>query len=252
MANKGKVTALDATEDQKGVALKGGGGGGGISTINNLPPDSSGNFSIIGDDSTGIKVAEAAYPPGVLKVNALEAGLYQRGTIRTSTENNTQEGTDVSTAVTPRSLGSKLGAQTKGKFAMGADYGYPFEWVDLPTPPASTFVPIPFETFISDTVAQTNHSYAAIDSKSPITLQLPPRGSFKRGDIIEVENLSAVSFKITLNTDLIVRCDDKIIEDIDGRFLSGSGPGSSIKLRCENPQLWYVVRRERVSVSGGG
>lgn len=252
MANKGKVTALDATEDQKGVAVKGGGGGGGISTINNLPPDSSGNFSIIGDDATGIKVAEAAYPPGVLKVNALEAGLYQRGTIRTSSENNTQEGSDTQTAVTPRSLGSKLGAQTKGKYAQGADYGYPIKWVDLPDPPAPSFIPIPFETFISDKVAQTNHSYAAIDSKTTITLQLPPRGSFKRGDIIEVENLSAVAFKITLNTDLIVRYDDTIIEDIDGRFLLSEGAGSSIKLRCENPQLWYVVRRDRVTISSGG
>lgn len=115
--------------------------------------------------------------------------------------------------------------------------------------PAAKYTPIPFETFITDKIAESNHAYAAIDSKNTLAIQLPARGSFKRGDIIEVENLSASAFKITLNNNLIIRYDDKIIEDIDGKFLLSQGPGSSIKLRAESTQLWYVVRRDRVSIS---
>lgn len=160
------------------------------------------------------------------KIRGIDATTNEKGILRIATQQEVNTGKINDAVVTPETLKN-----------------FP-----KPTP---SYVPITFDTFITDKLAQTNHAYAAIDSKTTLTLQLPPRGSFKRGDILEVENLSAASFKITLNSDLIIRYDDTIIEDTDGKFLLSEGPGSSVKLRAESSQLWYVVRRDRVTVSSG-
>lgn len=157
------------------------------------------------------------------KVTAKDGKENQKGVLRIATQEEVNMGTVKDAVITPETLKN-----------------YP-----QPTP---VYLPIPLEVFISDAVAKTNHAYAAIDSKNTLTLQLPPRGSFKRSDILEVENLSAAAFKITLNTDLLIRYDNTIIEDTDGKFLLSQGPGSSIKLRAESTQLWYVVRRDRVAI----
>lgn len=158
------------------------------------------------------------------KIRGIDATTTEKGVLRIATQDEVNTGTVKDAVVTPETLKN-----------------FP-----QPTP---SYVPIPLEAFISDKVAKANHAYAAIDSKNTLTLQLPPRGSFKRSDILEVENLSAPAFKITLNADLLIRYDNTVIEDIDGRFLLSEGPGSSIKLRAESTQLWYVVRRDRVTIS---
>lgn len=173
----------------------------------------------------------------------------QKGVSQLATQEETISGEENTKTVTPKTLSDKLGDQTEGKYYRGKGKDQPGEWVDLPNPPSPSYVPIPLETFINDKVAKANHAYAAIDSKNTLTLQLPPRGSFKRSDILEVENLSASAFKITLNTDLLIRYDNTVIQDFDGKFLLSEGPGSSIKLRAESTQLWYVVRRDRVTIS---
>lgn len=227
-----KCALYKPTENKLIIPESGGGGGDGIKTINGKGPDESGNYQITSDDIP-------------------TATTITKGIASFATSDETIAGTVENKIVTPKTLSDKLGDQTVGKFYQGDGKDKPGKWVDIPTPPTPSFIPITFDTFISDKVAQTNHAYGAIDSKTTITLQLPPRGSFKRGDILEVENVSAASFKITLNADLIIRYDNTTIQDIDGRFLLSEGPGSSIKLRAESSQLWYVVRRDRVTVSSG-
>lgn len=109
--------------------------------------------------------------------------------------------------------------------------------------------PLPFIRFNSSTKAETNHAYGLVDPdpNPPVPLELPDRGQFKAGDILEVDNVSGVSFKITIPSDIIIRYDDQILDDISGKFLLSQGSGSSIKLRAEDSQLWYVVRKDRVA-----
>lgn len=227
-----KCAVYKPTENKISVPDGGGGSGDGIKTINEKGPDSSGNYQIVADDIP-------------------TASETTKGGASFATSEETIAGTVTNKIVTPKTLSDKLGDQTEGKYYRGKGKDKPGEWVDLPNPPTPSYVPIPLEVFISDKVAKANHAYAAIDSKNTLTLQLPPRGSFKRSDILEVENLSAAAFKITLNTDLLIRYDDTVIEDTDGRFLLSAGAGSSIKLRAESTQLWYVVRRDRVTISSG-
>lgn len=113
--------------------------------------------------------------------------------------------------------------------------------------------PLPFLKFNSSTKAQTNHAYGLVspDVSPPVALELPDIGNFTAGDILEVDNISGVSFKVTIpsGSSVELRYDDQLLVDIDNKFLLSEGAGSSIKLRAENSQLWYVVRRNRVTVS---
>lgn len=117
----------------------------------------------------------------------------------------------------------------------------------------SSYTPLPFSKFNSSTKAQSNHAYGLVspDVSPPVPLELPDIGNFTEGDILEVDNVSGVSFKITIlsGSSVEIRYDDQLLTDIDNKFLLSEGAGSSIKLRAENSQLWYVVRRDRVTVS---
>jgi hypothetical protein len=117
----------------------------------------------------------------------------------------------------------------------------------------SSYTPLPFLKFNSSTKAQSNHAYGLVspDVSPPVPLELPDIGSFEEGDVIEVDNISGVSFKITIpsGSSVELRYDNQLLIDIDNKFLLSEGAGSSIKLRAENSQLWYVVRRDRVTVS---
>lgn len=247
MSNQIITTVTDATEDQKGVAVKGGGGGGGISTINNLPPDSSGNFRVQGDDFTGITVRESEYPGKTLQILAKEATEYQRGVIRKASNTATIEGEESNYCVTPTSLKAKLGDQTKGKFAQAKGIRDPIQWVDLPK---SEYSPLPLVKFNTHIQLKTNHAHALVseDVTDVLICDLPIRGSFSEGDIIECDDVSGYNFKIIVSGDTLLRIDDTLISDIDEKYLISGGRGSSIKLRALNGQLWYVVRRDRVTI----
>lgn len=214
----------------------GGGGGDGIKKINGKSPDSSGNYVIKADDIP-------------------TASESSQGGASLATSEETIAGTVGNKIVTPKTLSDKLGEQTAGKFYQGDGPDKPGKWVDLPTPP-STYTPIPLKTFNSSTIAQANNFYALVDPSidPPTQLQLPDRGSFKRGDEIEVMNFSGSSFKVTIKpgSAVIIRFDNQSIEDIDQKFLLSEGPGSFVRLKAESNQIWFVINRNRITVSAGG
>lgn len=215
----------------------GGGGGGGIDTINGRGPDSNKNFQIKAEDIP-------------------DASEKQKGGAPLASSDETIKGEVTNKIVSPKTLGDKLGDQTKGKYCIGNGKNQPLDWVDAPTPPTPSFVPIPSIRFDSEKVAQVNHMYYLISPVivTPAPLQLPERGQFKADDEIQVLNVSGSTFKIYIKAGsaVIIRYDDQTIEDIDGKFLLSEGPGSYIRLKAENNQLWVVVERNRVTVSAGG
>jgi hypothetical protein len=229
-----KLTVNPVTGLLELVAKGGGGGGGdGIKKINGKGPDSSGNY--------------------VIKANDIPtASESSQGAALLASSDETIKGEIGNKIVTPKTLADKLGEQTAGKFYQGQGVDKPGKWVDIPEPPIRS---LPFKKFNSFTKAQANYVYALVspDPNPPVPLELPDRGNFREGDVIEVENVSGVSFKITIpsNSAVEIRYDDQLITDISGRYLLSEGAGSSIKLRAESNQLWYVVRRDRVTVSSG-
>ncbi len=214
----------------------GGGGGDGIKTINSKGPDSSGNYQIKSDD--------------IPKATATEAGS---ASLATSEE--TIAGTVTDKIVTPKTLSDKLGDQTAGKFYQGQGPDQPGKWVDLPTPPTPSFVPMSSVKFDNATVARANywHWLIAPVIVTPAPLQLPDRGDFKTDDEIWVVNATGSTFKIIIKpgSSDTIRFDDQIIEDISGKFLLSEGPGSYVRLKALNNQMWVVIERNRISVSSG-
>lgn len=214
----------------------GGGGGGGIDTINGRGPDANKNFQIKAEDIP-------------------DASETEKGGAPLASSDETIKGEVISKIVSPKTLGDKLGDQTKGKYCVGNGKDQPLDWVDAPTPPTPSFVPIPSIRFDSEKVAQVNHIHYLISPiiVTPAPLQLPERGKFKPDDEIQVLNLSGSTFKVYIKpgSAVIIRYDDQTIEDIDGKFLLSEGPGSYIRLKAENNQLWVVVERNRVTVSVG-
>lgn len=74
----------------------------------------------------------------------------------------------------------------------------------------------------------------------PFESKLPARGIGQKGDLILVYALTAdLSFKVTMNTDLILHHDGKSYEDIDNRILLGDKGGSCVLLGCGGTQQWY-------------
>lgn len=214
----------------------GGGGGDGVKKINGKSPDSSGNYVIKADDIP-------------------TASESSQGGASLATSEETIAGTVGNKIVTPKTLSDKLGEQTAGKFYQGDGADKPGKWVDLPTPP-SIYTPIPLKKFNDTTIAQPNNFYALVDPSinPPTELQLPDRGSFKVGDEIEVMNFSGSSFKVTIKpgSAVIIRFDNQSIEDIDQKFLLSEGPGSFVRLKAESNQIWFVINRNRITVSAGG
>lgn len=113
---------------------------------------------------------------------------------------------------------------------------------------------LPLTTFNTDITLTPNHAHALVSEEviDVRVCKLPARATFSKGDVIECEDVSGFNFKITVEGDTLLRIDDTLISSIDGKFLISAGRGSSIKLRALSSQLWYVVRRDRVTVSAGG
>lgn len=214
----------------------GGGGGDGVKKINGKSPDSSGNYVIKADD---IPTASETAQGGA--------------TLATSEE--TIAGTVTNKIVTPKTLSDKLGDQTEGKYYRGKGKDQPGEWVDLPTPPTPSFVPMPSVRFDDSIVAQVNHNHWLTDPVivTPTPIQLPVRGQFKPNDEIEIVNLSGSSFKLFIKSGdaSIIRFDNQSFTDIDGKFLLSEGNGSFVRLKAQSSQLWVVINRNRVTVSSG-
>lgn len=161
------------------------------------------------------------------KIRGIDATTTEKGVLRIATQQEVNTGTVKDAVVTPETL------------------------KNLP----ANYIPLPVITFNSFKKAQVNHAYILVDPdpEAQTPLELPDRGSFKRGDILEVDNLSGKMFKITIpqNSAVEIRYDNELLTDLSGKFLLSEGPGSSIKLRAESTQLWYVVRRDRVTISAG-
>lgn len=107
------------------------------------------------------------------------------------------------------------------------------------------------EKVTHNTVMQPNIVYEIGNPviNPPVVLTLPPRGSAVFGNFNIVTNPFSQSFKIILNTDLILHWDGQIIEDISGRFMSGTDPGCTIWLFCGGGQTWYPLFRDRVTLA---
>lgn len=232
-----KCAVYKPTENKISVPDGGGGGGDGIKTINGKGPDSSGNYQIVADDIP-------------------TASETTKGGASFATSEETIAGTVTNKIVTPKTLADKLGEQNEGKYYRGKGKDQPGEWVDLPTPPTPSFVPMPSIRFDDEKVAEANHCHYLISPviTTPAPLQLPVRGQFKENDEIEVVNVSGSTFKVYIKAGsaVMIRFDGQTIEDIDGKFLLSEGPGSFVRLKAENNQIWVVINRNRVTVSSGG
>lgn len=87
----------------------------------------------------------------------------------------------------------------------------------------------------------------------PYEAKLPARGLGKQGDVILVYAITADnSFKVTLNTDLILHHDGTIVEDIDNKFLLGDKGGSCVLLGCGGGQQWYSYLHSQVTLTATG
>lgn len=127
--------------------------------------------------------------------------------------------------------------------------------VDTKITPTPSFVPMPSIKFDNATVARANYLHWLIDPViiTPAPLQLPERGDFKTDDEIWVVNATGSTFKLFIKPGSadIIRFDDKLIEDIDGRFLLSEGNGSYVHLKALSGQMWVVIERNRISISSG-
>lgn len=159
------------------------------------------------------------------KVTAKDASYTQKGVCRAATQEEVDAGIISNVFVTPETLKN-----------------FPF--------PIQGYIPIPLVIFNTDIVLQPNHSHALVSEEviSTVTCQLPERGTFSKSDVIECDDVSGFNFKITVTGDTLLRIDDTLISSIDGKFLISGGRGSTVKLRAINSQLWYVVRRDRVTI----
>lgn len=103
---------------------------------------------------------------------------------------------------------------------------------------------------------QPNYLYICVDPSvnPPADAKLPPRGTGKEGDLIIVYNITAtnnVSFKVTLNTDLILHHDGQAISDIDGKYLLGDKGGSCVLLGCGGNQQWFSLLHYQINLTSG-
>lgn len=83
----------------------------------------------------------------------------------------------------------------------------------------------------------------------PYEAKLPARGVGKEGNLILVYAITAAnSFKVTMNTDLILHHDGQSWEDIDNKFLLGDKGGSCLLLGCGGGQQWYSYLHYQITV----
>lgn len=119
------------------------------------------------------------------------------------------------------------------------------------------FTGLKYEKFVSDIQLQPNYMYICTEPavKPPADAKLPPRGTGKQGDIIIVYNITTyenVSFKVTLNTDLVLHHDGQAISDIDGKYLLGDKGGSCVLLGCGGNQQWFSLLHYQITLTAGG
>lgn len=105
-----------------------------------------------------------------------------------------------------------------------------------------------FDTFVQ---MEPNAIYVTTSPSlnPPFEAKLPARGVGKEGNIIIVYALTAeLSFKVTMNTDLILHHDGQSWEDIDNKFLLGDKGGSCVLLGCGGNQQWYSYLHYQITV----
>lgn len=119
------------------------------------------------------------------------------------------------------------------------------------------FSGLKYKKFVDDIQLQPNYLYICTDPavNPPADAKLPPRGTGKAGDIIIVYNITAtnnVSFKVTLNTDLILHHDGQVINDTSGKYLLGDKGGSCVLLGCGGGQQWFSLLHYQITLTAGG
>lgn len=210
-----------------------------------------------------------------------DTGESQKGVVETATGAETLEGKINNKFVTPWGLRLKLAGdfpipeyEDPPKFAYGRGDKEALDWSKPVSNDGSIEIkqiakdqtnyrvlkaptsPMPSIRFDNATVAKPNYCYWLIDPVivTPAPLQLPERGDFKQDDEILVVNATGSTFKITIKSGSadIIRFDDQLIEDISGKFLLSEGPGSFVRLKALNGQMWVVIDRNRITVSSGG
>lgn len=84
----------------------------------------------------------------------------------------------------------------------------------------------------------------------PYEAKLPALGTAEEGNLILVYAITAEnSFKVTLNTDLILHHDGTIVEDVDNKFLLGDKGGSCVLLGCGGGQQWYSYFHYQITLT---
>lgn len=191
-----------------------GGGGDGIQTINGRKPDANKNFNIIAEDVP-------------------DASESAKGGLPIATSAEAIAGTIDNKIITPKKLSDALGNALSGLKFGGLKY----------------------KKFDDFTQMEPNTLYISIDPavNPPAEAKLPPRGTGKEGDLIIVYNIAgSVSFKVTLNTDLILHHDGQAISDIDGKYLLGDKGGSCVLLGCGGNQQWFSLLHYQITLTAGG
>lgn len=118
------------------------------------------------------------------------------------------------------------------------------------------FSGLKYEKFVNDIQLQPNYMYICTEPgvKPPADAKLPARGIGQQGDIIIVYNLTTyenVSFKVTLNTDLVLHHDGQVITDLDGKYLLGDKGGSCVLLGCGGNQQWFSLLHYQITLTAG-
>lgn len=210
---KWKINPFTALPDLTGDG--GGGGGDGIKKINGQGPDSSGNYVIKPSDIP-------------------DASESSKGALPIATSEEAIAGTIDTKIITPKKLSDALGAALSGLKFSGLKY----------------------KKFDDAIQLEPNYLYICVDPavNPPAAAKLPPRGTGKEGDLIIVYNITAtngVSFKVTLNTDLILHHDGQVITEIDGKYLLGDKGGSCVLLGCGGNQQWFSLFHYQITLTAG-
>lgn len=168
------------------------------------------------------------------KVSSVDAKESQKGISSIATSQEAIAGTVENKIITPKTLSDAL-ANSLGNLK---------------------FSGLNYEKFVNDIQLQPNYMYICTDPgvKPPADAKLPPRGTGKQGDIIIVYNLTTyenVSFKVTLNTDLVLHHDGQVITELDGKYLLGDKGGSCVLLGCGGNQQWFSLLHYQITLTSG-
>ena len=122
---------------QSGALTTAGSGGPPVETLTGnsggaVGPDAAFNINILGNNTSGINVVGM---PGTntLSIVAIQSTTTQQGAITLATNAESIAGTDAAKAITPASLGAKLGSQTNHGLPIGAGTAAALTWTAAPT-----------------------------------------------------------------------------------------------------------------------